>query len=133
MNFSFSGHLVETWALDCEINLQENARENACANTCEIALVDAVVMAPGIIGSRAIWETDGIREIVLTRAEASAVGMSALGGMLASVAPADDVGLHLVLGKDRVGDGAGAIKVNAAIAQAMAARWYRPWRCRAHG
>jgi predicted polyphosphate/ATP-dependent NAD kinase len=98
-----------------EIDLQENARENAG----EIALIDAVVMAPGIIGSRAIWEMDGIREIVLTRAESSAVGMSALGGMLASVAPADDVGLHLVLGKDSVGDAAGAIEVNAAIAPGL--------------
>jgi predicted polyphosphate/ATP-dependent NAD kinase len=87
-----------------EIEIEENARE--------IALVDAVVMDPGFVGSRAIWETDHIREIVLTRAEPSAVGMSALGGMLEPVAPSDDFGLHLVLGK-------GDVEVDAAIAPGL--------------
>ncbi len=64
----------------------------------EIALIDAVFMAPGFAGSRAIWETEAIREVVLTRAEAHAVGMSAVGGMLAEVTPSDDCGLHLEFG-----------------------------------
>ncbi len=64
----------------------------------EIALIDAVFMTPGFVGSRAIWETEAIREVVLTRAEAHAVGMSAVGGMLVEVAPSDDCGLHLEIG-----------------------------------
>jgi predicted polyphosphate/ATP-dependent NAD kinase len=99
-----------------EIDLSSNGQESAC----EIALIDAVVMEPGFVGSRAIWETDAIREIVLTRAEASAVGMSALGGMLEPVAPADDFGLHLVLAQgDGIGEDQGIVEVNAAIAPGL--------------
>jgi hypothetical protein len=98
--------------IDLAINSEARARE--------IALIDAVVMAPGFVGSRAIWETDAIREIVLTRAEASAVGMSALGGMLVPVAPAEDCGLHLVLGKaDGAGEENGTVEVDAAIAPGL--------------
>jgi len=78
----------------------------------EIALIDAVVMEPGFTASRAIWDTGPIREAVLTRAEASAVGMSAVGGMLDAVTPADEFGLHLVLGK-------GDVEVRAAIAPGL--------------
>jgi hypothetical protein len=78
----------------------------------EVALIDAVVMDPGFNASRAIWETGQIREAVLTRAEASAVGISAVGGMVDRVTPEDEFGLHLVLGK-------GEIEVAAAIAPGL--------------
>lgn len=81
----------------------------------EVALVDAVFMEPGFAGSRAIWEIDGVREVVLTRAQADAVGMSAVGGMLYAVAPSDDAGLHLVLGN-------GGSEVEAAIAPGLIRR-----------
>jgi hypothetical protein len=103
-----------------EIELLTNDKESVR----EIALIDAVVMEPGFVGSRAIWETEAIREIVLTRAEASAVGMSALGGMLESVTPADDFGLHLVLGKGDskpggIGEEHRTVVVDAAIAPGL--------------
>jgi hypothetical protein len=78
----------------------------------EVALVDAVLMRNGFVGSRAIWETDAIREVVLTRAAADAVGMAAVGGMLEPVEPHDDFGLHLVLGSD-------GVCVSAAIAPGL--------------
>jgi hypothetical protein len=77
----------------------------------EIALIDAVLMDAGFVASRAIWKTEGIREVILTRAQADAVGMAAVGGMLQAVEPADDFGLHLVLGKGR--------RVRAAIAPGL--------------
>jgi hypothetical protein len=69
-------------------------------------------MEPGFVASRAIWDTAQIREAVLTRAEASAVGMSAVGGMVDRVTPSDEFGLHLVLGK-------GQIEVAATIAPGL--------------
>jgi len=78
----------------------------------EVALIDAVVMEPGFTASRAIWETGPIREVVLTRAEANAVGMSAVGGMVDRVTPSDEFGLHLVMAK-------GDIEVHAAIAPGL--------------
>jgi hypothetical protein len=77
----------------------------------EIALIDAVLMDAGFVASRAIWDTDGIREVILTRAQADAVGMAAVGGMLETVAPSDDFALRLVLGEGR--------KVQAAIAPGL--------------
>jgi predicted polyphosphate/ATP-dependent NAD kinase len=78
----------------------------------EIALIDAVVMQAGFAASRAIWETSRIREVVLTRAQADAVGMAAVGGMLHAVKPCEDVGLHLLLGE-------GPTEVEAAIAPGL--------------
>lgn len=78
----------------------------------EIALIDVVVMAPGFTAGRAIWETGRIRAAVLTRAEADAVGMSAVGGMLEGVRPSDEFGLHLEFGP-------GGPEVAAAIAPGL--------------
>jgi hypothetical protein len=78
----------------------------------ELALIDAVVLAPGFTGSRAIWETEPIREVVLTRAEVDAVGMSAVGGAIHPVAPEHDGGLHLTLGL-------GGTRIRAAIAPGL--------------
>lgn len=77
----------------------------------EIALVDAVLLETGFVGSRAIWEVQGVREVILTRAQANAVGMAAVGGMLHGVEPSDEFGLHLVLGEGR--------RVRAAIAPGL--------------
>ncbi len=87
-----------------EIELAEAVRE--------IALIDVVVMAPGFTAGRAIWETGRIRAAVLTRAEADAVGMSAVGGMLEGVRPSDEFGLHLEFGP-------GGPEVAAAIAPGL--------------
>ena len=65
----------------------------------EVALIDAVLMNGRFVGSRAIWELDDIREVVLTRAQPDVLGMAAVGGMVMSVRPQDDFGLHLVLGQ----------------------------------
>lgn len=65
----------------------------------DIALIDAVVMADGFIASRAIWQIDRVREVVLTRAIPDAVGMASLGGLVDPVSPDDDWGLHLILGE----------------------------------
>jgi hypothetical protein len=70
----------------------------------DLALIDAAVMEGAHIGSRAIWQTDAIREVVLTRAQPDVIGLAAVGGMVASVTPDDDTGLHLLLGDPQLGD-----------------------------
>ncbi len=64
----------------------------------DIALVDAVVLDGAFIGSRAIWDIEPIRQIVLTRCEPHAIGISAIGGQLAPIGPHDDRGLAIELG-----------------------------------
>lgn len=66
----------------------------------ELALIDAVALEPGFTASRALWEIEPIRQVVLTRAQVDAVGMSAVGGAIAPVSPEHDGGLHLTLGDD---------------------------------
>ncbi len=73
----------------------------------DLALIDAAVMEGAHIGSRAIWQTDAIREIVLTRAQPDGIGLAAVGGMVASVTPDDDLGLHLQLADPQRGESAG--------------------------
>jgi len=78
----------------------------------DIALIDAVVMADGFVASRAIWQIENVREVVLTRAVPDAVGMSSLGGLVEPVSPDDDCGLHLTLGE-------GGPRVSAPIAPGL--------------
>ncbi|HLB49868.1 MAG TPA: NAD(+)/NADH kinase, partial [Anaerolineales bacterium] len=46
----------------------------------DIALVDVVVYADEFIGSRAVWDMSKVREIVLTQASPSNIGLSSIGG-----------------------------------------------------
>lgn len=66
----------------------------------DIALVDAVVLGGAFIGSRAIWDVEPIRQIVLTRCEPHAIGISAIGGQLAPVGPHEERGLVVEIGGD---------------------------------
>jgi predicted polyphosphate/ATP-dependent NAD kinase len=66
----------------------------------DIALVDVVVTSELFIGSRALWDPDQIREIVLARAEPGSIGMSAIGSQLRSIGLEDEVGMHLLIGPE---------------------------------
>ena len=48
----------------------------------DIALIDAAVFDGLFLGSRAIWDISKIKEIVLTRADPSHIGLSFIGGCL---------------------------------------------------
>ncbi|MDT8901632.1 ATP-NAD kinase family protein [Anaeroselena agilis] len=64
----------------------------------DIALVDAVVLDGSFIGSRAIWEVEPIRQIVLTQCAPHAIGISAIGGQLVPVGPHEERGLTVEIG-----------------------------------
>lgn len=64
----------------------------------EIALIDVVVCTEMFIGSRALWDPQRIREIVLARAEPDCIGMSCIGGLLHPLGPRDPRGMYLRLG-----------------------------------
>jgi predicted polyphosphate/ATP-dependent NAD kinase len=63
----------------------------------DLALIDAALVAGAFAGTRAIWDVGGLRRLVLARAEPAAVGLSAIGGLLAPVGAADEGGLELEL------------------------------------
>ncbi len=66
----------------------------------DIALIDVVVYEGQFIGSRAIWNPEGLRQIVLTRAEPYNIGLSAIGGYLDGWNLAADEGLAIEAGGD---------------------------------
>lgn len=81
----------------------------------DIALIDAVVYDGHFTGARAIWQADGLRQIVLTRAEPHSIGLSAIGGTLAGPDLDPDQGLAIDIGP-------GALQVLAPIAPGLI-RW----------
>lgn len=83
----------------------------------ERALIDVAVLRGDVVGSRAIWEPDRLREIMLTRADPAVVGLAAIGGAVCTVGPDDDAGLHLLLS----GDDTDAPRVRAALAPGLVA------------
>jgi hypothetical protein len=48
----------------------------------DLALVDAALVDSSVTGSRALWDPDRVRTIVVTRAEPAAVGLSGVAGLL---------------------------------------------------
>jgi len=66
----------------------------------DIALVDVVVYDALFIGSRAIWEMEKVREVVLARALPGNIGLSSLGGCLYCAQLDPEHGAYIRLGED---------------------------------
>ncbi len=64
----------------------------------DIALVDAALYDERFVASRAIWDVSRIREIVLVRARAGHIGLSAIGAHVRDGQLGPDQGLYLRLG-----------------------------------
>ena len=64
----------------------------------DIALIDAVVLDNCFIGSRAVWNVDGIRHIVITRGEPHNIGISSIGGNLVPIGAQERRGLSICFG-----------------------------------
>ena len=82
----------------------------------DLALIDAVVTNDKFVGSRALLDSESLRHVLLTRAEASGVGMTSLGGLLKPLKASEDFGLHLKLGKSNA---TGSLKIHAPLAPGM--------------
>jgi predicted polyphosphate/ATP-dependent NAD kinase len=64
------------------------------------ALVDLVVVDARDIASRAVWEPETIKEIYLTQAQPTAIGLSAIGGQIHPLQSMSGEGLRIVLNSD---------------------------------
>ena len=63
----------------------------------DIALVDAVISTDRFIGARALWKPEALNAVYLTFADPQAIGLSAIGGLLAPVGRRDPGGLMVQL------------------------------------
>lgn len=86
---------------------------NGSGEVIDTALVDLVVVDATDTGSRAVWEPNSIRELFLTRAHPSEIGLSSIGGWLKPLETIGEAALHVVL------DPAGTIPVSAPIAPGL--------------
>jgi len=75
----------------------------------DLALIDAVVVNESYIGSRALWHTDLLEEIFVTRSTSYDIGMVSIPGRLTEVKVNEDGGVFLKVGEPNQ-------KVRAAIA-----------------
>lgn len=58
----------------------------------DMALVDVTLVAAQFVGSRAVWEADVLRQVFVTRAQPSNIGLSTVIGMLRPIGPAEPFG-----------------------------------------
>ena len=64
----------------------------------DIALVDVAITTERYVGARALWKTDGFRELLVTFAEPYAIGMSSIAGLMQPVSRAEPRGVWVRLG-----------------------------------
>jgi len=63
----------------------------------DIALIDAAFTTDRFVGTRALLAPERLRELLLTRADPAAVGMTSIGGLLAPLTAEQDQGLRVTL------------------------------------
>ena len=59
-----------------------------------------MLVGGGFVGARAIWSSKQLKTAVLTRAEASAVGLTAIGGLIEPMTQSEDTALVIHFGPD---------------------------------
>lgn len=85
----------------------------------EIALVDACVTTLTHIGARSLWQPETFSELAVAFAEADAIGLSSIAGMLQPVSREEPQGLYLSLAPPR--SAAARMTVAAPIAPGLLA------------
>ncbi len=63
----------------------------------ERALVDVAVLRGRFVGSRAVWDVEDVRQIVVTRGDANSTGLSAIAGVVCPTTPKQPEGAVLFL------------------------------------
>jgi len=74
-----------------------------CGQPADMALIDAVVLQDNFIGSRAVWDTERIRQIVVTRGEPHNIGISSIAGHLDPIGISEPRGLTIDLDGAEIG------------------------------
>jgi hypothetical protein len=64
------------------------------------ALVEVSLIATGFVGSRAVWDVSSLRQVFVSRAQPTAIGLSSVVGMLRPVSPTDPCGACAVISTD---------------------------------
>jgi len=108
--------IVACRSLPLEETTQRQLRIEVLRNgeLIDIALVDIVVYVDTFIGSKAVWDMSKVRELMLTRASPSNIGLSSIGGALYCAQFDRSHGVYI-----RLNEGHGPLEVTAAIAPGL--------------
>jgi len=79
----------------------------------DLALIDVALYDDIFIGAKAIWDMSKVKEIILTQAEPSNIGLSSVGGVLLEEGLSQNQGLHIRLGSHME---EGRIEITAPVA-----------------
>lgn len=93
-------------------------------NLADIALIDTVITKDVFAGAKAIWETNRISDIMVTRCHPASIGFSAIAGCLAIVTAEDDFGYEVKADH--------SMKSSAVLAP-VAAGMLQPFGVKGHG
>lgn len=105
---------VATGAVSADVAAPKHTRLDALVDgeLRDVALVDLAVSTERFVGARAIWDMSTVRELFLTRADPTSIGLSAIGARLRAISPTEGAGL-------RIRFGAGGERVMAAVAPGL--------------
>jgi predicted polyphosphate/ATP-dependent NAD kinase len=99
--------LVATGRVPVQIGARRHKRLDVrCGDDHDVALVDVVASTDRFIGARALWRVDELGDAVVSFADPTAVGLSAIAGHVHPTTRDDDHGLHLRLGPPDAADAA---------------------------
>ena len=85
------------------------------------ALVDVALVAERVVGARALWRPESLRELYVTFADPSVIGLSAIAGFLEPVKRTERHGVMVDIGPPEGGDGSApdgpsAVRIDVPIA-----------------
>jgi hypothetical protein len=84
----------------------------------DLALVDVAVSRARFVGARALWRAEDLTELIVTFASPSAVGLSAVAGLLRPLERGGGRGLHVRLARDA---GEASVVLEAPLAPGLVA------------
>ncbi len=79
------------------------------------ALVDVALVAERVVGARALWRPESLRELYVTFADPSVIGLSAIAGFLEPVGRREADGLMVEIGAPEAGVAAAASDAGRAV------------------
>lgn len=67
----------------------------------DLALVDVAVVEGRFVGARAVWDASLLKQVIVTRGMPDSIGLSSLAGYLRPIDPREQIGLQVLLDKDK--------------------------------
>ena len=107
--------LAVTGRVPAEVAYASHKRLDVFLNgtECHPALVDVALVAERVVGARALWRPESLRELYVTFADPSVIGLASIAGLLEPVGRREPGGVMVALAPPASG---GAVRLEAPLA-----------------